>query len=473
MCTHRKYVRNPYTGKSIIVSCGKCPACQQEKANKRTQRIKNHAVFGELCIFVTLTYKNCFIPYVKKSELYKSPYSFNIYRDSVSRRNRVSSNYVFSDVVTDGLSVLDNVRLFDSVFTDSDIDTLLSLKNYGSDKVGVIYYPDLQNFFKRLFINLKRKYHVFNKISYFACAEYGPTTYRPHFHLLLFVPSSQEATLRSAIIESWPYGDKYRTAKYIEIAKDASSYVSSYVNRGSCFPKILSVNALRPKHSYSQSFGVRLRCFSLADILEKTFNGSLTYSFNTVRNGLPAVVNLPIPKYVINRYFPYFKGLMRLSFHEISLLLRCPKYFILYKDHDISLTDEDLHIILVRLRNSIERYRFILGYSWDVAVDSYLYDYIKVWSRYHADVMRYFYDSFCDNNFSWHYMYDNIIDLFDSRCNLHSDLDVSQVLNKCDLSYNNNPLIVSQTDVLSDLYDKKLKTRKVVNSVMSFCGHYV
>ena len=40
---------------------------------------------------------------------------------------------------------------------------------------------DLQNFFKRL-----RHYFKDRKIKYYACGEYGPNTFRPHYHLIIF-----------------------------------------------------------------------------------------------------------------------------------------------------------------------------------------------------------------------------------------------------------------------------------------------
>ena len=60
MCEHSKYVHNKYIHKSILVSCGKCSACLQQKANARAQRIRNHND-GRLCLFLTLTYDNRFV----------------------------------------------------------------------------------------------------------------------------------------------------------------------------------------------------------------------------------------------------------------------------------------------------------------------------------------------------------------------------------------------------------------------------
>ena len=77
MCTHRKEITNPYTGKKLIVNCGMCPACRQEKAIKRTMRIKNHYDDKLSCAFVTLTYRNECIPYIRSTDLINLDKSFD------------------------------------------------------------------------------------------------------------------------------------------------------------------------------------------------------------------------------------------------------------------------------------------------------------------------------------------------------------------------------------------------------------
>ena len=68
MCTHTRYITNRYTGDKVLVSCGKCPACLEAKALNRTNRIKNTYDGSNIALFVTLTYKNEFVPYILKSE---------------------------------------------------------------------------------------------------------------------------------------------------------------------------------------------------------------------------------------------------------------------------------------------------------------------------------------------------------------------------------------------------------------------
>ena len=69
MCTNTRLIRNAYTGKAVRVSCGKCEACRQQKAALRANRIRNHSRFGYVSLFVTLTYSNDYLPYIRRCQL--------------------------------------------------------------------------------------------------------------------------------------------------------------------------------------------------------------------------------------------------------------------------------------------------------------------------------------------------------------------------------------------------------------------
>ena len=87
MCTNRKYIRNQYTGKRMIVPCGKCDACKQAKANRVAQRIRSSIPDGFVGIFAGLTYDEKYIPYIKKQDLENNELdTIPIYRDYTVRR---------------------------------------------------------------------------------------------------------------------------------------------------------------------------------------------------------------------------------------------------------------------------------------------------------------------------------------------------------------------------------------------------
>lgn len=91
---------------------------------------------------------------------------------------------------------------------------------------------DLQLFMKRL-----RKAVGHARIRYFGCGEYGDTTLRPHYHILLFgwrppdlLPwrksSSGFVVYRSAFLESvWPFGH----VEVGSVTAESSGYVARYI----------------------------------------------------------------------------------------------------------------------------------------------------------------------------------------------------------------------------------------------------
>lgn len=62
---------------------------------------------------------------------------------------------------------------------------------------------DIQKFFKR-FRKLQDKRYGKKNIKYFMCCEYGPTTLRPHYHLILF--NAETAKLYENLVETYHLG---------------------------------------------------------------------------------------------------------------------------------------------------------------------------------------------------------------------------------------------------------------------------
>lgn len=450
MCTHTRLIKNPYSGKTIRVACGKCPACLQEKANRNANRIRFHSSPGELALFVTLTYNNDFVPYIRLSDLYTHPEVLNIYRGSI---------------------VIDIVNMFDfcydDLYTGKDLLPLSHCED--TDKVGVLYYKDIQNFFKRLRQNLKRKFNYEFKISYFTCSEYGSVTLRPHFHIVLFCKASSYATLQSAISASWTFADRMRTEKFTEIAKDVSSYVASYVNGNLSLPNLLQIPAFRPSHSMSKNFGVRNDVFSLRSILQKVRENNLVFCKQTYKDDVPSIVEYPIPQYVISRYFPKFKGYNRVTDDKIQQLLLCPERlasYVYFLDYKLEYSKEDLHKFTVLIFHCVDRYAKEFNIGFEEASVSYPLDYVRTWNTYFCTLER-----FCHSSLSsiadYGDFYENVMDLFTYPPVVHSDLINYDIV--WQLNPNARKDIVNKTASLNELYDKKDKSKKVVNCALA---HY-
>ena len=311
MCVNQYPIFNIYTGKQFYVKCGKCSACLQEKASYRVSRIKNNQSTDTDSLIVTLTYDRKSVPFILRDEAYAFAkgitHSLSIYRNSSVRKVRLTADYDIGYKWTKSVTKIDDIDYVSDISFKGNKDL-----KFQPGKIGVCYYPDVQRFFARLRLNLQRNYNYNEKFSMYICSEYGARSYRPHFHVLLFCRKGDFEVFRSAIAASWPFSDLHNFSRSIEKAFRANSYVASYVNCGSKFPQFLKFY-FEPKHSYSKGFGLANHCFQLPEILRKFESGTLSYSVLHNKQGLPRVSTVPIPKYVIHRYFPKFVGYSRIS----------------------------------------------------------------------------------------------------------------------------------------------------------------
>lgn len=231
-CLRPRVVYNSF-GDKIVTSCGKCAYC----VNKRG------AYFSRLCecesndnaytYFVTLTYSKNFIP---KAYLgYTGDDTFDIF--SVCRRDK--DNY-------------GNALALDVKFPLEKAVRMCNKCKLGGLHISYPLKSDLQNFLKRLRIILKRKYNIDEKIRYYAVSEYGPKSFRIHFHLLFYFNSSEiSSVIGEAIRQAWRFG----RVNYSKSRGHASNYVASYINSACDLPSIYQNRFLCPFSSHSKYFG--------------------------------------------------------------------------------------------------------------------------------------------------------------------------------------------------------------------------
>lgn len=483
MCTHQRWIYNRYSRKKVLVPCGKCEACRQELANHVTQRIRNELSSDSIALFVTLTYAPKFIPFILRSDVENASFSssLNVYRSCSVRHNPCTSSLV----VVDEPYILDTLPVYDSSSWNYDLDRVKKPKGSPSDYIGVCFFKDFQDFIKRLRINLIRKFSYEKKFTYYACSEYGSVSLRPHFHALFFIPSCDEAVFRNAIFESWPYSLPNRTKEGIEIARNAASYVASYICGNARLPSLLQDPLFKPKHSFSQGLGCGLDCFALPSLLEKVRNGDFYYYREQKFDGESTSVPLPIPSYVVNRYFPWHTGFSRLTSSELrDLLLTYERIGFFFNDskvtyrfidkndkYDIILSfyrsnilgspylfsAYDSYKIYVSIFNAFKRYQKLIGGNFY----DYVIDYIAIWTCYHSTMLKYSYSDI--NSLS------DFSDFYLDVCDFNSLDYVSPTLAHLELEQNPNALssVVSKTSSLTSLYYKKDKSRKVTNFIHS------
>lgn len=455
MCTKKKFIINPYTLKGMFVNCGHCPACLQEKALQRTNRIKSDRSQdgSTLTLFVTLTYDNKFVPYIiedgESNELFKEGNDyvryFPVKRDYNVRYFKGVKKVSKNDTPLFQLRVPSEIHLPDSY-----------LRGQNLPKIGVCYYKDVQNFIKRLRLNLPNGINF----RFYACSEYGPTSARPHFHLLLTIPSKAYGLFASAVVKSWPFADNLRTRQYIEVAKDAAAYVSSYVNCSNSLPYFYTgVHEISPSHSFSRGYGVSIPEFTFMGIWQAFQTGSLTYAMPQTISGQSVDRRFLIPRYAIYRAFPKPKGFAYLTSDEVVGLLLRPSNVRLLQGK-MKLNPEDLHQIEVQLSNAVKR-----AENNGISRYDYAFAFPRIWSLRSSESLRQFYDNIkvpSDNLEA----YDNLSMLGVSVSNYTLE-DLASSCGVRTLNPNEFYSIQAKTLSLMNAYHSYSKDRKIRNYIYS------
>lgn len=233
-CLNPSKIHNPYTKEWIVVPCGHCLACSQQKDLLSTLKCKLESLSHRYCMFVTLTYAPEYVP---QSILVK----VNDTRYLVNTTERLCEGEILGEVSS----------------TDAHIDMI-------QKKIGLPYIPHLAKLDVQLFIKRLRKRIKNEKIRYYLVGEYGPVHFRPHYHILLWF--SQQQTFEEIgknILESWEYG-RVDT----QLAEgDCASYVAKYLNSSCNLPQVLRLQKSRPFSVHS----IRLGETILRDAKEKVY----------------------------------------------------------------------------------------------------------------------------------------------------------------------------------------------------------
>lgn len=261
-CLHPVKVLNKYTNDVIYTPCGHCYSCLKNKSNRDTALAMNIASNFKYCYFVWLSYEDQYLPYIELK--------------SIDALNDTRSNYFFSSInralhipVPNGKDRIIEDSSFEFTHSMTSIEyrdiIVKSHGRYDFSRKCVIYprfencdnripycnTSDCQKFLKRLRFHSKNKYN--EEIRFYGVSEYGPRTYRPHWHLLLFFNSDElTSVIQRLVSESWSYG---RTT--CELSRGgSSSYVASYVNSSVCLPSLyLEHKEIRPRSLHSKGYG--------------------------------------------------------------------------------------------------------------------------------------------------------------------------------------------------------------------------
>lgn len=263
-CQHPRTVVNKYTHESVVVPCGCCSSCVLRRSSIQTNLLTTYSAQFRYVYFVTLTYAPCFLPTLEVSTIETCTDDIadvscfpNI--DNLDPGDPNTYLFGFRSVPRSASVKLKNSTV-ERTFKDPEVrftygmksKELLSIlekvKHNVPNRIPYVCNRDLDLFLKRL-----RSYYPDEKLRYYAVSEYGPTSYRPHWHLLLFSNSERfSKTVCENVSKAWSYGrcDASLSRGF------AAPYVASYVNSFVALPDFYTQmpKVVRPKSFHSIGF---------------------------------------------------------------------------------------------------------------------------------------------------------------------------------------------------------------------------
>lgn len=325
-CLHPIRLRDG-KGFPFLVPCGKCFACQNNKRSSLSLKLRLEEYSSKYCYFLTLTYDDENIPLFSLGTDLQTNDFLRVY--PYSKRMRSDSKIL--DFCSDFYN-------FDSEFVDKMDYYSAFVRNYerkyhktcvyGLGLYALLYYRDIQLFFKRLrkYIN---KYYG-EKIRFYIIGEYGTKSLRPHWHCLLFFnspslsqafedcenvgTSSRRCECPRFLRSFWEYGivDSKRTNG------ECYNYVSSYINQSSNFPKLL-VLLSNQKAYHSIQLGQILPQESFVSAIQKGDFSFFERQFFVDSFGVEQSYSVWRSYYT--RFFPKFTCSGKLSFEQTYRVL--------------------------------------------------------------------------------------------------------------------------------------------------------
>lgn len=289
-CFHPLRVYNKVTHEFEYHNCGKCAYCLSLRATELATRCFNECKQHKYAIFFTLTYDNESIPYIAPSPSGKYWYLVNRTVKSV-----------------DGLSV--PIVHFDEMDIPQNKVIETADGPVDIDAYAVVHLPDIQRFQKRLRINITRQFNHYDKdkqkelynlrqkeisIRIFVNPEYGPTTFRPHYHGIVWTDSQEVANSlldpykgsRRANDRSYWHGLIYKSWQMCNpercdaqfVTNSAPNYVAQYVAGSLDLPEVLRQKPFRPKPLGSKNPIIGSYKVNNEELADTFYNGTVEFT---------------------------------------------------------------------------------------------------------------------------------------------------------------------------------------------------
>lgn len=358
-CLNPRKVYNPSLHGWMYCSCDKCTACLNQKATILSNRVRAEIEQHKYSVFFTLTYDNEHLP------------KYEVFQDSNNVIQYKPIERLVDDSSSDMLSMscpLNEYKSYEKNYTFDETTYVPTIENYeNSYHFGVVSKKDVQNFLKRLRWRISKIPNITkdeSKIRYYIASEYGPSTYRPHYHGILYFDSKKILDkIKSLIVTSWgsferqqgernrfkfrPFARPALTADYIKLCDpNTAYYVASYVAGNARLPEVLQLRETKPFHIQSKNPVIGSFHVDKQEILENINRGNYTINKHVYddKTGQFNEVIVPLPESTLSSIFRKCVGYSTLAYDvKLQLYSFYSNHFEEWKNH---LTHEIYELII-------------------------------------------------------------------------------------------------------------------------------
>ncbi|QRV61952.1 replication initiator protein [Microvirus sp.] len=203
----RSYVNYLGRRKSVACACGHCLECAQKYQNDWSFRLSCESLYWKHVYFLTLTYDNENLPL------------------------RTISDSTYLSAANDALILLHKTKSrvkFLNNKKNEHIHNVLLGSQVG-DLLPEVNKVDCQLYMKRLRESIRTEYNSY--IKFFLCSEYGPNTFRPHYHILIY-SNLAVGQISRFFTSCWDLGEvKFKEIQYDHSPEGDFQYISGYVSK--------------------------------------------------------------------------------------------------------------------------------------------------------------------------------------------------------------------------------------------------
>lgn len=315
-CLNPIYIRD-YARKGFMqVPCGKCDGCKTSYGLHLAEKIDYERKFWKYCYFVTLTYEDKNLPILDES---LESFILHPFDRTLSPRKSVREYYMYKDD-------------FFGKLTKSD-EFIIKKHREIFGGIPVLSHFHLTQFFKKLnnIIYYERYKFQQSSIRYIGFGEYGPASFRPHYHVFLFFDSPIiEREIEELVNKSWCINGSDKPLGITTIRPDSGTavrYSSLYSTISVRMPTFLQFPFTRPFKIQSSrpAFGqVRASSIHEAQIF---FSAATQITINDKYNSNPQLTPVDLPSNIKNKLFPRLPFFRDFSSDESLVLYRVYDYF--------------------------------------------------------------------------------------------------------------------------------------------------